>query len=62
MPVEYPDLRDPAVRDKYRNDNACADPKVAGDQLLPSNSWGVGPVSQEKYKIVEEMWKRGIPG
>ena len=42
IPYEIPDFRDKeksaALREKYRNDHACTDPKVAKDQLLPVNS------------------------
>ncbi|MBR2884793.1 MAG: Gfo/Idh/MocA family oxidoreductase, partial [Clostridia bacterium] len=38
--MEIPNLRDKAVREKYRNDTACTDPNVAGDMLLPTFSLG----------------------
>ena len=36
IPMEIPNLRDKAERDKWRNDTACTDPKAAGDMLQPS--------------------------
>ena len=51
IPMEIPDLRDPNVREKYRNDNRCTDPKVAGDQLLPSYSMGNPDIPDEIYNI-----------
>lgn len=34
IPVDIPNLRDPQQREKYRNNTACCDPAVAGDQLM----------------------------
>ncbi len=56
-PVEVPDLRDPAVREKFRHDTACTDPKVAGDQLLPTCSRGTPEVPDEVYEKVRRMWE-----
>ena len=36
-PMEIPDLRDPAQREKWRNDTACTDPKAAGEMLWPNS-------------------------
>lgn len=58
IPVDIPDLRDPAVREKYRNDNRCTDPKVAGDQLLPSYSKGNIDIPDEIYNIRKEESNR----
>ncbi|MCR5040910.1 MAG: GNAT family N-acetyltransferase, partial [Clostridia bacterium] len=38
--LDIPNLRDPKVRELYRNDTACTDPAVAGDMLQPSYSKG----------------------
>jgi predicted dehydrogenase len=35
IPMEIPNLRDKAIREQWRNDTACTDPKAAGDMLLP---------------------------
>ena len=56
-PQEIPDLRDPAVREKYRNDRRCTDPKVAGDQLLPSYSKGNPDIPAEIFDKRHEDWK-----
>lgn len=60
-PVDIPDLRDPAQRDKYRNDNACTTPEVAGDQLLPRTSFGEydTELPDEVYDRVRDLWQRG---
>ena len=60
VPVEYPDLRDPAVRDLYRNDRACCDPKIAKDQVWPVNSHGVKPTTPENYEKTKQMWLKKL--
>ena len=50
IPMEIPDLHDPEVREKFRNDNRCTDPKVAGNQLLPSNSKGNPDIPEAVYE------------
>ena len=57
-PQEIPDLRDPAVREKYRNDRRCTDPKVAGDQLMPSYSKGDPDYPDEVYAACLEKWQK----
>ncbi len=56
IPMAIPDLRDKAVRDQYRNDVACTDPKVAGDQLLPTCSTGTPEIAPEVYAAVRQKW------
>ncbi|MBQ8894387.1 MAG: Gfo/Idh/MocA family oxidoreductase [Clostridia bacterium] len=58
IPVEIPDLRDPAVREQYRHDTACTDPKAAGDQLLPVFSKGTPDIPAEVYEEVKRKWKK----
>ena len=55
-PIEVPDFRDKAVREQYRGDNACTDPKVAGDQLIPENSFGVPDIPDSVYENVRKKW------
>ena len=57
VPVEIPNLRDPAVREQYRNNTACTDPKVAGDQLLPSYSKGNPDIEPAIYDYWKEKWE-----
>jgi len=58
QPIEYPDFRDPAQREPYRNDILCTDPAIAsGDDLLPLNSHGVPPTSPENYEKVRKIWE-----
>lgn len=55
--VEIPNLRDKKVRDEYRNDTACTDPKVAGDMLLPVFSKGNPEIAPEVYAEVKRKWE-----
>ena len=56
VPVEIPDLRKKEVRDLYRNDTACSDPTVAGDQLLPTFSKGTPQIEPAVYDRVRKLW------
>jgi len=56
IPMEIPNLRDKAVRDLYRNDTACTDPKVAGDQLMPTSSVGTPVIEQGVYDVMRQKW------
>ncbi len=57
MPMQIPNLRDPAEREKWRNDTACTDPKVAGDQLLPVWSKGTPDVPTTVYEHIRSIWE-----
>ena len=57
VPVQVPDLRDPAQRDAWRNDNACTDPKVAGDQVLPVTTFPYEPIPAEKYEQLRRKFQ-----
>lgn len=57
LPIAIPNLRDPAEREKYRNDRACVDPKVAGDQVIPSYSKGNAPVDPGVYDRIRALWE-----
>lgn len=51
VPVEVPDFREKAIRERYRSDNACTDPMVAsGEDLLPSCKAGKAEVPDETYR------------
>jgi predicted dehydrogenase len=56
IPLELPNLRDKAERDKWRNDTTCTDPKAAGDMLLPTFSKGTPEIPQEVYDRMEKLW------
>lgn len=58
-PIKVPNLRNKEERDAFRNDNACTNPKVAGDQLLPTCSTGTPEISDEVYERVHQLWIDG---
>ncbi|MBQ9545376.1 MAG: Gfo/Idh/MocA family oxidoreductase [Clostridia bacterium] len=55
-PMDIPDFRIPAERDKFRFDNACCTPSVAGDKLLPNTSHEVCTFPDEVYEEVRKQW------
>ncbi len=55
-PVKVPNLRNPEERDAYRNDRACTDPKVAGDQLLPCSSYPERIITDEESAALRNKW------
>jgi hypothetical protein len=57
QPMEFPDFKDPAVRDLYRNDNICVDPKIAGDSVIPSSSFPVKELTEEEYANIRKKWQ-----
>ena len=57
IPMEIPNLRDKAVRDLWRNDTACTDPKTAGDMLLPTSKAGTPEFPPEVYQRMKELWE-----
>ncbi len=60
--LAIPDLRDPAQRDAYRNDNRCTNPEKAGDQLIPCHHWGEEEIPQSVWDRFKEDWeKKGHP-
>ncbi|MBQ8409809.1 MAG: Gfo/Idh/MocA family oxidoreductase [Clostridia bacterium] len=56
IPMEIPNLRDKAERDKWRNDTLCTDKKVAGDQWVPSSSKGDVEIPDEVYENMRNKW------
>lgn len=59
-PQTIPDLRDKAVRELWRNDTACTDPKAAGDMLLPTCVSGTPDISQSVYDHVRQLWQEEL--
>lgn len=53
IPMAIPDLRDKTQRDRWRNDRACTDPAVAGDQLLPTASGGTPQIDGGVYDYMK---------
>ena len=60
-PVDVPDLRDPAQRDAFRNDNACTTPSVAGDQVLPRlpEEDTLPAIPDSAYERIRRIWQAG---
>lgn len=57
MPKEIPNLRDKTIRDEWRNNTACCDPKAAGDMLLPTFSKGTPDIDDGVYEHVKQIWE-----
>ena len=55
MPMQIPNFRDPAEREKWRHDTSCTDPAAAGDMLLPSYSKGTPEIPNEVYDRLRDM-------
>ena len=58
-PMDIPNLRNPAERDAWRSDNACTNPEIAGDQLLPISPHGELEIPEGTYERVRQMWLDG---
>jgi predicted dehydrogenase len=54
--LDVPDLRDKSIRDKYRTDNTCVNPDIAGNQVIPSYSKGDVDIPDEVYEAVRKKW------
>ena len=59
-PVRVPNLRNKEERDEYRNDNACTNAQIAGDQLLPRSSFGNIEIPDEVYDKVKKMFEKEL--
>lgn len=57
IPTEIPDLREQSVRDRWRGDTMCADPKAAGEQLIPSFSKGNPEIPDSVYMQMRKKWE-----
>jgi len=57
QPVKVPNLRNPEERDAYRNDHACTNPAVAGDQLVPQSHHPDIEIPDSTYEHVKEIWE-----
>ncbi len=57
VPQDIPNLRDPEVREIWRNDTQCTDPNVAGDMLIPSYSKGNPDIPDETYEAVRKSYE-----
>lgn len=55
-PMKIPNFRNKEERELYRYDNACTNPSVAGDQLLPQSSHPLPAFGDEVYEHVRQLW------
>ncbi len=55
-PMQIPNFRNKEERDAWRDDNACTNPKIAGDKLLPKSSYKLPEISEEIYANVKKQW------
>jgi len=62
IPMEIPNLRDKAVREQYRNDTMCTDPKVAGEMLMPTFSKGTPEIDDKIYELMKKKWEDEFNG
>lgn len=53
--LEIPDFRKKEDRDKWRNDTACTDPRIAGDMLQPSYSKGELEFEDSVYQRLRDL-------
>lgn len=60
VPMKVPNLRDQSVRDQFRNDTMCTDPKVAGDMLIPPFSKGTPDIPREVYEKQKKQMEKGL--
>lgn len=58
--MEIPDLRKKEERDKWRNDVACCDAKVAGDEVLPSRKGGNPDIPAETYTYQKALFEKDL--
>ena len=55
-PKRIPNLRNKEEREAFRYDTACTDPKVGGDQLLPTCLVGTPDIEDGVYQRMYDMW------
>ncbi|MCL2057805.1 MAG: Gfo/Idh/MocA family oxidoreductase [Oscillospiraceae bacterium] len=59
-PVDVPDFRDKLARGAYVDDNACTNPNVAGDQLLPiSPYFDADTIPDSEFDRYRKLWLDG---
>ncbi len=61
MPVKVPNFRNISERDQYRNDNACTNPDVAGESLLPSSAYALRELSSKEAAALRKQWEDAHP-
>ncbi len=61
IPIKVPNFRNPQEREAYRNDVACTDPQVAGDQILPCSSYPELDMPAEEAQALRKQWEDRHP-
>jgi predicted dehydrogenase len=63
VPIDIPDFRNKPIREKYRNDHWCLDPKKAGPgQPAASCSSGAVKIPDSVYKKQQKEWQKQLAG
>ncbi len=60
IPMQIPDLRKKEERDKWRNDVACTDERVAGKAVWPTRKGGTPTISPEIYERQRELFLKDL--
>jgi len=55
-PMDVPDFRDKAQRERYRADKACTNPAIAGAGVLPRCSFAAPDIPDSVYDDVRRVW------
>ena len=59
-PIAIPNLRNKSERDAFRNDYACTNPAVGGEQLLPvSPNYDTTKIPDEEFERIRKLWEAG---
>ncbi len=56
VPMAIPNFRNPEEREAWRNDNACTNPDIAGDDLLPVSSFEMPEFDSGIYAKLRNQW------
>ena len=60
IPIKIPNLRNKEERDAYRNDHACTNPEVAGDQIIPvSPFFDAESIPDQEFERCRQLWLDG---
>lgn len=60
VPVQIPDLRKKEEREKWRNDVACVDVKIAGEQVWPSRKSGNPKFEAGVYEYQRKLFEKDL--
>ena len=55
-PIRVPNLRNKEERDEWRQDNACTNRSVAGDEVLPCSSYPERELTPEQAEENRRLW------